>query len=64
MDSNWVLILLVGVAIISYYVGSSKCDSTRVVYKWLPRNLDEETDQNANKVLKEMIAQDVVELAQ
>ena len=44
MDSNWVLILLVGVAIISYNVGSSQCDSTRVVYKWLPRNLDEDTD--------------------
>ena len=64
MDSNWVLILLVGVAILSYNIGSSQCNPTRTVYRWLPRNLDEETDQGANMVLQDMIAQDVVDLAQ
>lgn len=63
MDSNWVLILLIGVATLAYYIGSSRCESSRVVYRWLPRNLDEETDSNANKVLQQMVAQDVVELA-
>lgn len=62
MDSNWVLILLLGVAILAYNIGAAKCDSTRIMYRWLPRNLDEETDQSANKILQDMLAQDVVEL--
>ena len=55
MDSNWVIILLLGVAATSYYMGNSQCRDERVVYRWLPRNLDEETDANASAVLREMI---------
>ena len=63
MNSNWVLILLIGVAALAYFAGASQCQDARVIYRWLPRNLDEETDEGAQRVLQDMVAQDVVELA-
>ena len=55
MNSDFVLLLILGVAALAYYAGRSTCPAEpRIVYRWLPRNIEEETDPNAFKVLSAM----------
>ena len=60
MDSNWVFILLLGVAMVSYYAGMNySCGKPKILYRFLPRNLEESDDPNATRVLSDMVNNDI-----